>query len=126
MAEYRLSILAKTDIAAILRKSKELHSEQARVRYRALLTAALRHVASYPEGALSTECTELGSGIRKFHIRHSRKESGEAPVAKPVHVIFYRALRPVPVQILRVLHERMEPSRHLGEEAEPADGRRKD
>lgn len=118
MARYRLSTSAKTDIAAILRRSAQLHGLQARVRYRALLTAALRRVAIDPRGPLTADRTELVSGIRSFHIRHSRKESSEAPVANPVHMIFYRALRPGPVQILRVLHERMDPSRHIGVEGE--------
>jgi toxin ParE1/3/4 len=29
-------------------------------------------------------------------------------------VIFYRAVRPGLVEIVRVLHDRMEPSRHMG------------
>ena len=59
--------------------------------------------------------SELFDGIRSFHIRHSRNESREAPVGDPVHVIFYRALEPGLVEIIRVLHERMEPSRHVDE-----------
>jgi toxin ParE1/3/4 len=33
-----------------------------------------------------------------------------------VHVIFYRTVEPGLVEIVRVRHERMEPSRHVGEE----------
>jgi len=51
------------------------------------------------------------------YIRRSREESREAPVANPVHVIFYRAIQPGIVEIVRVLHDRMEPSRHFGPEA---------
>lgn len=53
-------------------------------------------------------------GIRSFHIRHSRAKSREAPVADPVHVIFYRVLQPGVVEIVRVLHDRMEPLEHVG------------
>ena len=56
---------------------------------------------------------EVAPGLRSFHIRHSREESREAPVAKPVHVIFYRVAEPGMVEIVRVLHERMEPERHI-------------
>lgn len=49
-------------------------------------------------------------------IRHSRDESREAQVADPVHVIFYRVLQPGVVEVVRVLHERMEPGRHIGEQ----------
>jgi toxin ParE1/3/4 len=114
MARYRLSEPAKTDIAAILRISEERHGLQARVRYRALLTAAMRRVAAHPEGRSTADRSELLPGIRSFHIRHCREESREAPVANPVHVIFYRVRHPGAVEIVRVLHERMEPSRHIG------------
>jgi toxin ParE1/3/4 len=53
-------------------------------------------------------------GICSFHARHSRDESREARVTNPVHVIFYRVLQPGVVEIVRVLHDRMEPGRHLG------------
>jgi toxin ParE1/3/4 len=47
-------------------------------------------------------------------LRHGRNESREKPVANPVHVIFYRVRERGVVEIVRVLHERMEPSRHIG------------
>jgi toxin ParE1/3/4 len=56
----------------------------------------------------------LFEGLRSFHIRNSRSESREVPVGDPVHVIFYRASNPGFVEIVRVLHERMEPVRHMG------------
>jgi len=41
-------------------------------------------------------------------------KAARAPVGDPVHVIFYRALSPGLIEIVRVLHERMEPGRHIG------------
>jgi len=38
----------------------------------------------------------------------------EAPVAAPVHIVFYRVAGPDLIEVTRVLHERMELSRHLG------------
>jgi len=113
VARYRLSAPAKADIAAILRTSEERHGEDARIRYRALLTAAMRRVAAEPEGHSTADRADLVPGVRSFHIRHSRGESREVPVARPVHLIFYRPLRPGLVEIVRVLHERMDPSRHV-------------
>src|SRR5258707_9843479 len=113
MARYRLSEPAKADFAATLRRSEELHGNQARIRYRALLTAAMRSVAAEPEGPATLDRTELLAGLRSFHIRHSRNESREAPVANPVHVIFYRAVQPRGIEIVRMLHERMDPRRHV-------------
>lgn len=114
MARYRLSAPAEADIAAILRKSEQVHGKQARIRYRACLTAAMRRAAADPKGLSTTDRAELMPGARSFHARHSRNESHEAPVANPVHVIFYRIVTPDLVEILRVLHERMEPGRHVG------------
>lgn len=113
MARYRLSDPAKTDIASALRTSETIHGSDARIRYRALLAAAMRRDAADPMGLLTVDRNELSAGVRSFHIRHSRHESREALVREPVHVIFYRALSPGLIEIVRVLHERMEPSQHL-------------
>lgn len=121
MARYRLSEPAKADIAAILGRSEGLHGSEARVRYRACLTAAMRRVAADPAGRSTVDRRELAAGIRSFHIRHSREESREVPVANPVHVLFYRVMRPGVVDIVRVLHERMEPRLHVGPEARPVE-----
>ena len=94
-----------------------MHGREARTRYEALLLAALRRVARDPEGLSTIARQDLRPGIRSFHIRHSRSESSEAPVGDPVHAIFYRAVTPGLVEIVRVLHERMEPSRHMKEHA---------
>ena len=53
MARYRLSAPAKTDIASILRTSETMHGIEARIRYRALLAAAMRRISAEPRG-LST------------------------------------------------------------------------
>ncbi len=118
MARYRISDPAKADIAAILRTSEERHGSEARIRYRACLTAAMRRIAADPRGPSTVERSELLAGIRSFHIRHSREESREVPVGDPVHVIFYRADEPGLVDIVRVLHHRMEPGRHFGQNPE--------
>ena len=113
MARFRLSGPAKADIAAILKRSEELHGKDARIRYRACLSAAMRRVAAEPDAPSTMDRAELVQSVRSFHIRHSRDESREPPVADPVHIIFYRAVEPGIIEIVRVLHERMEPGRHL-------------
>jgi|SRR5882724_3317927 len=79
------------------------------------LTSAMRRIAAEPQGLSTVDRGDVFAGIRSFHIRHSGGESAEAPVGDPVHVIFYRAIGPGLIEIVRVLHERMEPSRHIGE-----------
>src|SRR3546814_2280695 len=91
-----------------------MHGIEARRRYRGLLTAALRRVAAGPQGAATLDRSDISIGLRSLHIRHSRSESREARVGEPVHVIFYRTLKLGVVEVVRVLHDRMEPSRHVG------------
>ena len=118
MARYRLSGPATADIAEILRSSEDRHGRDARLRYRGLLSATLRRIASDPEGRSTSERGEILAGLRSFHIRHSRNESLEAPVAAPVHVIFYRAVETGIIEIVRVLHERVEPSGRIAVDRE--------
>jgi toxin ParE1/3/4 len=118
MPRYRLSDPAKADIASLLRTSERMHGTEARIRYRALLTAAMRRIAAQPQGPSTTDQSDLFPGIRSFHIRNSRAESREVAVGAPWHVIFYRAIEPGLIEIVRVLHERMQPSRHIGEDVE--------
>jgi toxin ParE1/3/4 len=111
VARYRLSEPAKADIALVLRTSETMYGTEARIRYRALLTAAMRRIAADPQGRATVDHGEIFEGVRSFHIRHSRSESLEAAVGEPVHVIFYRARESGLVEIVRVLHERMERKR---------------
>ncbi|MET4734275.1 toxin ParE1/3/4 [Thalassospira sp. MBR-102] len=112
-AQYRLTASAKADINALLDESTHRHGQDARNRYAALLLAALRRIAQNPEGGATAARPELHPDMRSFHIRHSRTESNTTPVGNPVHVIFYRTTEPGRVDIIRVLHDRMEPSRHV-------------
>ncbi len=72
----------------------------------------MRTVAENPDTPLSQERNDLLRGTRSFHVRHARSPS-RSPVRSPVHIIFYRVAEPGLIEILRVLHEHMEPDRHL-------------
>ena len=113
MARYRLSGPAKADIANILKTSADRHGHRASLRYRALLTAAFRRIAIDPTGHSTADRSELRPGMRSFHIRHSLRDSVKPRVANPVHVIYYRSQEPDLIEIIRVLHERMEPTRYV-------------
>jgi toxin ParE1/3/4 len=75
-------------------------------------------LADNPEGPTTQNRANLARGVRSFHIRHARADDPEAKVRKPVHVLYYRAVRPSLIEIVRVLHERMAPSRYPGERSE--------
>jgi plasmid stabilization system protein ParE len=70
-------------------------------------------VAAEPEGPMSRSRSELMPGLRSFRTRHVRTETSEPKVGSPVHLIYYQALQPNLIEILRVLHGRMDPARHL-------------
>lgn len=118
MARFRLSLLARADLAQILAVSAERWGLEGRRRYAAVLTAAMRKVAAEPDSAVTRDRAELARGVRSFHLRHAGIGDTEARVKRPVHVLFYRVVHPDLVEIVRVLHERMEPSGHLGREPE--------
>jgi len=120
MARFRLARPAQVDLANILATSAERWGAEGRQRYAAVLAAAMRQVADQPEGPLTKKRPELRSGIRSFHVRYTRRSAEDARVRRPVHVLYYRVAQEGVIEIVRVLHERMEPSRHLDES--PAEG----
>lgn len=74
----------------------------------------MRKIAADPDDPTTRNRNDLLPGIRSLHLRHARRERRAGSVRQPVHVIYYRVSEPGVVEIVRVLHERMEPSRHLG------------
>lgn len=112
MTTFRLARAARRDIELILADSDRTWGAEARHRYAALLIAAIRYVASDPDGRLTRDRSDLRPGIRSFHTRHVHRSPNVA-VKKPVHVLIYRRSGPERIEIVRVLHERMDTARHL-------------
>jgi toxin ParE1/3/4 len=116
MARFRLARPAQIDLANILSMSVERWGAEGRQRYAAVLAAAaMRQVAAEPDGPLTKNRPDLRTGIRSFHVRHARRSAQGAKVRRPVHVLYYRVAQEGVIEIIRVLHERMEPSHHLDE-----------
>ena len=118
MPSFRLSRLAEADLLGILAASGRQWGSVGERRYAALIAMAMRKVAAEPEGPASRDRAELRPGIRSFHLRHARSGDPEGRVRRPVHVLYYQAVAPGVIEIVRVLHERMEPRRHLFELSE--------
>lgn len=121
MARFRLARPAQIDLAGILATSAERWGAEGRQRYAAILVAAMRQVAAGPDGPLTRKRPELRSGLRSFHIRHVRRAAATPKVRRPVHVLYYRVAQDGVIEIVRVLHDRMEPSRHLDERSTEGD-----
>jgi toxin ParE1/3/4 len=110
MAGFRISRPAREDLEHILEISLERWGEHGQERYRDLLEAAVQAITSDPEGPLTRDRGLLGARLRSFHLRHARHAHG---VHDPVHVIYYRWTRSALVEVVRILHERMDPTAHL-------------
>lgn len=76
----------------------------------------MRRVATNPEGSLTRNREEARPGLRSFHLRHAHRTDAAERVRYPVHVLYYCVVAAGLIEIVRVLHERMEPSPHLREE----------
>ena len=113
MASFRFSQLAEGDLAMILAASGERWGPEGRRRYASCIAVAIRKVATHPLGPATRDRSELSPGIRSFHLRHAHTGSPDSRVKQPVHVLYYRVVAADLVEIVRVLHERMEPGRHL-------------
>lgn len=113
MARFRIARPARADLTNILTASAERWGAEGRRRYAAALVGAMREVASHPEGPLTRPRAALAAGLRSFHIRHAPVNGPASKVKHPVHVLYYRIAPQGIIEIVRVLHERMEPSRHL-------------
>lgn len=64
---------------------------------------------------------EVGADTRSYHLSHSRLRvpDGTGVVGRPRHVVFYRLVGEDVLVVGRILHDAMEPGRHLAEDAPP-------
>jgi toxin ParE1/3/4 len=111
MAGRRISRPARADLEHILEVSLERWGEVGQARHRGLLEAALQAIASDPEGPVTRDRGLLGAGLRSFHLRHTRAAHG---VHDPVHIVYYRGTRSGSVEVVRILHERIDPTAQRG------------
>src|SRR5947209_8743309 len=94
MAQFRLSRPAQTDLARILSASLERWGHAGKRRYAATLAAAMRKVANEPQGVGTRDCGELLPGLRRRHLRHAGSRDSDIHVRRPVHVLYFRLIRP--------------------------------
>ena len=83
--------------------------------YMGLLDQAFRDIEKDPDGPTSQEHPELGPRVRSYRIELSKERSG-ADIKSPRHIVFYTLEYEAEIVVLRVLHDRMDPTLHLPEE----------
>lgn len=113
---YRLSDAADLDVDGILLETARRFGPQQRRRYAVLINAAMGLVAEAPERPGSRKRDDLAPGVRSFHVELAGRRRGAA-----AHVLYYlvrqrHADGSADILILRVLHERMDPARHIDQD----------
>jgi toxin ParE1/3/4 len=101
----RLSVAAERDLGIIFAASEENFGARAAVRYRRLVSAALRDLRS---DAGRTGVQVLENGAQVYHLRHSRRRSARGGTfARPRHLLAFRIVADE-IVVLRVLHDAMD------------------
>src|SRR5205823_1174819 len=109
---YKYTRTAHSDIEGILRYTAGRLGTLQRRRYAELIDRAASMVAAAPMQRGSRLRDEVASGVRSFHIEIAARRHGAG-----AHVLYY-----IPgelddgrdgIIILRVLHDRMDPARHI-------------
>lgn len=107
----RLGAAAEVDFANILKWTAEnFGAQQSRV-YRDTLVQAIGELANGPDVVGSKARDEIMQGLRTLHVaRRGRRGS---------HLLMYRVTTPRMIEIVRILHDRMDFPRHIsGEDIE--------
>jgi toxin ParE1/3/4 len=101
----RLGVAAEVDFANILKWTTEnFGARQSRI-YRDTLVQAIGELADGPNVAGSKARDEIMAGLRTLHVaRRGRRGS---------HFLMYRAAPKSTIEIVRILHDRMELWRHV-------------
>ena len=101
----RLGTAAELDFANIVKWTTEnFGARQSRV-YRNTLVQAIGELADGPDVSGSKPRDEIMPGLRTVHVaRHGRRGS---------HFLMYRVAPKTTIEIVRILHDRMDLRRHL-------------
>lgn len=102
---------ARRDIRDVLRWSEENFGRDAARRYENLLIQALRDIEADPSRPGVRQRSELPADIFLYHLVSSR-DHVLPRVAEPRHFLVYRQTSGL-IEILRVLHDRQDLTRHL-------------
>ena len=101
----RLSAAAELDFANIIKWTTEnFGARQSRV-YRETLIQTIGELADGPDAAGSKARDDIVPGLRSLHVvRHGRRGS---------HFLMYRVAPKCMIEIVRILHDRMDLQRHI-------------
>ena len=99
----RLGAAAELDFANIVKRTAEnFGARQSRI-YRDTLVQAIGELAEGPDVAGSKGRDEISPGLRTLHVARRSRRS---------HFLIYRAAPNRAIEIVRILHDRMDVRRH--------------
>jgi toxin ParE1/3/4 len=115
MPLHRFSPEALDDINAIWVWSSKRFGVTAAQRYELLIEQAVSDLANSPYRTGSQPFAVLGESLRVYHLQQSRRRVARAKdrVKRPRHVIYYRILDDSMIEIVRILHDQMNPFLYL-------------
>jgi toxin ParE1/3/4 len=117
LRRYRLSTTAERELGEIFAHTELQFGETARLRYQALIVAALTDIAVDPDRRGVRPRPEVGEGVRIYHLRHSRERahSKHGVVRAPRHFLLYRVEADL-IVVGRILHDAMDLDRRVSVE----------
>ncbi|MBF0155301.1 MAG: type II toxin-antitoxin system RelE/ParE family toxin [Magnetococcales bacterium] len=92
MSGFVLTRKALDDLRGIGRYTEHAWGREQRSRYLSILDQSFRDLAASP--LMGHDCSTIRSGYRKYQVER--------------HIIFYRIMMPDQIEIVRILHERMD------------------
>ena len=114
----RLGAAAEVDFANILKWTVENFGARQSRAYRDTLLQAIGELANGPDAAGSKAGDEIMLGLRTLHIvRRGRRGS---------HFLMYRAAQNSTIEIVRILHDRMDLQRHVPSARDESSGESSD
>jgi toxin ParE1/3/4 len=103
--DVHLSAAAELDFANILKWTAQNFGAQQAQTYKGVLVQAINELANGPDVAGSKGRHEIMRGLRTLHVaRHGRRAS---------HFLMYRATAGRTIEIMRILHDKMDLQRHV-------------
>lgn len=112
--EVRVSAPALEDISDIWGWTVEHFGTAAALRYEGLIEQAIADLADDPERPAAKHRPELLPGLWSYHLAASRtRVEGDRVRQAPRHFVLFRYLQPGVIEIVRVLHDSRDLSRHV-------------
>jgi toxin ParE1/3/4 len=99
MSGFVLTHAAKADLKEIGRYTQETWSEAQRNRYLAMLDESFHNLSGNP--LIGRDCSDIRPGYRQHQVGR--------------HLVFFRQLATNQIEIVRILHERMDVESRIGE-----------